>query len=111
MKNLISRDDLLSELYGMIPDMIETPPDRRDWQIEINAVQNIIDAVIRRVMDMPSVTIIECSECRYSQLSQRDDVKYCDLWFPSKPHHLPKNHFCGMGERKHGRFNKGNFKG
>jgi len=100
MKNLIDRDHLLKEIYEMIPESIETPPDRRDWQIEINAVQKILDAVIHRIDDMPGVTIIECKECEYAQLSYRGEVKYCDLWFPERPQHLPKEHFCGMGKMK-----------
>ena len=100
MKDLINREDLLQEIYSMIPETIETPPDRQDWQIEINAVQKILDAVINRIMDMPAATIIECRECRYAQMSYRGDLKYCDVFFPEKPHSLPKDHFCSMGERR-----------
>jgi len=100
VKVLIDRDDLLQEIYGMIPESFETPPEGRDWQIEINAVQKILDSVVKRIMDKPTVELIECKECRYAQLSLRDEVKYCDIWFPYKPQHLPKEHFCGLGERR-----------
>ena len=53
-----------------------------------------------RMKDCPLDEVVTCGECKYVQLSLRDEVKYCDVFFPDKPHRLPKDHFCGLGEKE-----------
>jgi len=53
-----------------------------------------------RLDGCPLEEVVTCGECKYVQLSLRDEVKYCDVFFPDKPHYLPKDHFCGLGEKE-----------
>ena len=58
------------------------------WQQEVD----------RRVDNMPSIDIVRCRDCKWSDFSERDKVYVCKCHIP----HFSKrpNGYCDLGERR-----------
>ena len=58
-----------------------------------------------RVKAMDQGELIRCKDCKFATIadgvySRNQEVKYCDIWFPSEAEYMPIDYYCASAERK-----------
>lgn len=103
MNDLISRqaaidaiDVLCQEHRYRIPGKAETYSQYNEaWQDALGRAEGVIG-------DLPSAEpeIIRCRDCKYSQMTDDDECRYCKIWFAEEEHFLPGDYYCADAERR-----------
>lgn len=91
--------DLIKTRKGIfIPDI--TVEIFRNASLE--AVEELLVSGEMQDIILPSAEpeIIRCRDCKYSQMTDDDECRYCKIWFAEEEHFLPGNYFCADAERK-----------
>ena len=54
------------------------------------------------LMFLPSAEpeIIRCRDCKYSQMIDDGECRFCKIWFAEEDHFLPGDYYCADAERK-----------
>lgn len=52
-----------------------------------------------------AVPVIRCKDCKFATITdgvygRNQEVKYCDIWFPSEAEYMPIDYYCASAERK-----------
>lgn len=67
------------------------------WE-EAEEYQRIIDRFMAFASAEPE--IIRCRDCKYSQMTDDDECRYCKIWFAEEEHFLPGDYYCADAERR-----------
>lgn len=57
---------------------------------------------VYHIKELPSAEpeIIRCRDCKYSQMTDDGECRFCKIWFAEEEHFLPGDYFCADAERK-----------
>jgi len=104
MSRLIDADALIESLLydveldeKMLNDTDFVGSSRELVQFDKDCKQNAIDFL----RDAPTITeLISCRDCKYFQVTDNDECRYCKIWFAKEEHFMPENYYCADAERK-----------